>query len=168
MKLTKVAFAIASVLAVAAGTANAGNFQTNSTSVAREVIVGDAQAIVSPQVSYSFAGPVRNPAQATYFQIQLKLSDGEWVTPGGAGFPTNATLPTGGNVALVDLAGNTIATAWGVLLDANDPKTLYATFQIPAGVGVNNARVVWNAASNGALGGAAVTPDAGRRNRVQI
>ena len=35
MKLTKVAFAIASVLAVAAGTANAGNFQTNSTSVAR-------------------------------------------------------------------------------------------------------------------------------------
>ena len=63
MKLTKVAFAIASVLAVAAGTANAGNFQTNSTSVAREVIVGDAQAIVSPQVSYSFAGPVRDAGQ---------------------------------------------------------------------------------------------------------
>lgn len=167
MKLTKVAFAIASVLAVAAGTANAGNFQTNSTSVAREVIVGDAQAIVSPQVSYSFTGPVRNPAQTTYFQIQLKLSDGEWVAPAGVGFPTNAALATGGNVALVDLTGNTIATAWGVLLDANDSKTLYATFQIPAGVGVNNARVVWNAASNGALGGAAVTPDAANLLKIR-
>ena len=167
MKLTKVAFAIASVLAVAAGTANAGNFQTNSTSVAREVIVGDAQAIVSPQVSYSFTGPVRNPAQATYFQIQLKLSDGEWVPAPGVGFPNNATLATGGNVALVDLTGNTIATAWGVLLDANDPKTLYATFQIPAGVGVNNARVVWNAASNGALGGAAVTPAAANLLKIR-
>ena len=159
MKLTKVAFAIASVLAVAAGTANAGNFQTNSTSVAREVIVGDAQAIVSPQVSYSFSGPVRNPAQNTYFQIQLKLSEGEWVAPAGVGFPTNAALATGGNVALVALDGTTIATAWGVLLDPTDLKTLYATFEIPAGVGVNNARVVWNAASNGALGAPAVKPD---------
>ncbi|MBJ2162724.1 hypothetical protein IHV84_01895 [Acidovorax sp. IB03] len=158
MKLTKVAFAIASVLAVAAGTANAGNFQTNSTSVAREVIVGDAQAIVSPQVSYSFTGPVRNPAQATYFQIQLKLSDGEWVVPAGVGFPGNATLADGGNVALVALDGTTIASAWGVLLDPTDAKTLYATFQIPAGVGVNNARVVWNAAANGALATAAVSP----------
>lgn len=159
MKLTKVAFAIASVLAVAAGTANAGNFQTNSTSVAREVIVGDAQAIVSPQVSYSFSGPVRNPAQNTYFQIQLKLSGGEWVVPAGTvGFPTNAALASGGNVALVALDGTTIATAWGVLLDPTDLKTLYATFEIPAGVGVNNARVVWNAAAGGALGATAVSP----------
>lgn len=159
MKLTKVAFAVASILA-AAGSVHAGNFQTNSTSVAREVIVGNAQTIVAPQVSYSFAGPVRNPTQATYFQIQLKLTDGEWVVPAQAGFPANGALATGGNVALVDLAGNTLATAWGVLLDSANKNTLYATFQIPAGVGVNNARVVWNAANTGvALGGAAVAPD---------
>ena len=43
------------------------------------------------------------------------------------------------------------SAAWGVLLDPTDLKTLYATFEIPAGVGVNNARVVWNAAAGGAF-----------------
>lgn len=161
MKLTKVAFAVAGLAAtLATGIATAGNFQTQSTSVAREVIVGNAQQLVAPQVSYSFAGPVRNPAQTTYFQIQLTLSNGIWDTgTTTAGFPSNADNLNGGNVALVDAAGNVIATAWGVLLDSAHKNVLYATFQIPAGVGVNNARVVWNAAMNAALNTAATVPD---------
>ena len=153
MKLSKIALATAALAAIASGSAFAGNFQPNTTSVAREVIIGSAQTIVAPQVSYSFVGPVRNPSNNTFFQIQLDLKDGAQWVPGGttAGFATAA-----GNVALVDGAGNVVANAFGTVLNAATPGRLYATFQIPAGISVSNARVVWNA--SGALGTPAALP----------
>ena len=58
MKLTKVAFAIASVLAVAAGSANAGQIDSSSTTLAREVIYSDTQVVRAPSKSYTFAGVI--------------------------------------------------------------------------------------------------------------
>src|SRR6478609_6291580 len=88
MKLTKIAIAAAALAATfTGGFATAGNFQTNSTVIAQEVVISDAQQIVSPQVSYSFANPVRNPTNDTYFQIQLKLDQGVWQVPVQSGFP---------------------------------------------------------------------------------
>lgn len=162
MKLSKVAYAVMGLTATMACTiAVAGNFQPNTTSIAREVIVGDNQAVIAPQASYSFVGPVRNPINATNFQIQLELSDGEWV-PGAttAGF-AGAT----GNVALVDSLGNVIANAWGALLDPTNKKRLYATFQIAPGVTVSGAFVTWNA--SGAVGFAAAAPAAADKLQIK-
>ncbi|MDM0033341.1 hypothetical protein QTI33_14495 [Variovorax sp. J22P271] len=147
MKLTKIAIAAAG-LALTGGYASAGNFQTNSTVIAQEVVISDAQQIVSPQVSYSFANPVRNPTNDTYFQIQLKLDQGIWQVPSHSGFPSATIDDTPvspgnvGNVALVNAAGLVIANAWAVKID---DKTIKATFLVPKGPGENNARVVFNA-----------------------
>lgn len=156
MNPTKIAMAVAAVAAAfGGGSALAGSFQTNSTTIAREVIVSDAQQIVAPQVSYSFSGPVRNPSNETYFQIQLKLDSGIWSVPTGASFPTNSNPGAGnGNVALVSSTGLVIATANAVRID---DQTIKATFRLPAGPGENNARVVFNAAGQHAAAGAAPT-----------
>jgi hypothetical protein len=165
MKLSKIALAVAGVTAtLACGIATAGNFQTNSASVAREVIVGNAQAIVSPQAQYSFVAPVRSPSQDTYFQIQLELSSGEWV-PGAttAGFPASNAF---GNVALVDANTNlVVATAWGTLLDSGNKKRVFATFKIAPGQSVTNPVVVWNAAGS-ALPGPAISPAAADQLKI--
>lgn len=159
MKLTKIAIAAAAFAAtLSGGLAVAGSFQTNATVIAREVIVSDAQLVTAPQVSYSFQGPVRNPAQETYFQIQLKLDSGSWTVPTSASFPQESADPvvdniraaaSNGNVALVTSGGLVIATANAVRVD---DRTIKATFRVPKGPGENNARVVFNAAGTHALG----------------
>lgn len=156
MKLTQIAIAAGALAAsLAGGFANAGSFQTNSTTVAREVVVSDAQQIVAPQVSYTFSGPVRNPGNDTYFQIQLKLDKGVWSVPTSASFPSSTTAGAGnGNVALVNSAGLVISTANAVRID---DQTIKATFKIAAGPGENNARVVFNAAGTQAAAGAVPT-----------
>lgn len=167
MKPTKVAVAVAALAAVLVGGAvQAGQFQTNSTTIAREVIVTDAQQIVAPQVSYTFSGPVRNPTQDTFFQIQLKLTNGGiWNPPVGAGFPLTAAGAGNGNVALVNNAGLVISTASAVLIDAS---TIKATFRVPSGPGENNARVVFNAAGTWAAAGTAPTAPAVQPNVADL
>ena len=163
MKLSKIALATAAVAAIASGSAFAGNFQPNTTSVAREVIIGAAQAIVAPQVSYSFVGPLRNPSNTTYFQIQLDLKDGAQWIPGTTSTGFAGAAP--GNVALVDAAGNVVANAWGAVLNTATPGKLYATFEIAAGVSINNTRVIWNAAA--AAGAPAGSPAAADQLKIK-
>ena len=74
MKLTKVAFAIASVLAVAAGSANAGQIDSSSATLATEVIYSNAQVVRAPSKSYSFAGDIDARTNEQRLQLQWKLS----------------------------------------------------------------------------------------------
>ena len=74
MKLTKVAFAIASVLAVAAGSANAGQIDASSTTLATEVIYANTQVVRAPSKSYTFAGAVDARNNEQRLQLQWKLS----------------------------------------------------------------------------------------------
>ena len=74
MKLTKVAFAIASVLAVAAGSANAGQIDASSATLATEVIYANNQVVRAPSKSYTFAGAVDARNNEQRLQLQWKLS----------------------------------------------------------------------------------------------
>ena len=80
MKLTKVAFAIASVLAVAAGSANAGQIDSSSATLAIEVIKANTQVVRAPSKTYSFAGDIDARTNEQRLQLQYKLSKGTWAS----------------------------------------------------------------------------------------
>src|SRR5574343_7576 len=61
------------LVGLAATGAYAGQIQSSSTSIAREVITTDAQAVTSPRVSYRFAGDVDARSQDQTFQVQFTL-----------------------------------------------------------------------------------------------
>lgn len=118
MKLTKVAFAIASVLAVAAGSANAGQIDSSSTTLAREVIYSDTQVVRAPSKSYTFAGVIDARTNEQRLQLQWTLTNGlKWSRLGDLGFTgagaTTSTVPvavTAGATAL-KLNGKDLANA---------------------------------------------------------
>ena len=83
MKLTKVAFAIASVLAVAAGSANAGQIDSSSATLATEVIYSNAQVVRAPSKSYSFAGDIDARTNEQRLQLQYTLAKGTWAVGTG-------------------------------------------------------------------------------------
>lgn len=118
MKLTKVAFAIASVLAVAAGSANAGQIDSSSTTLAREVIYSDTQVVRAPSKSYSFVGVIDARTNEQRLQLQWTLSGGlKWSRLGdlaftgtGAATDTFPVAVTGGATVL-KLNGKDLANA---------------------------------------------------------
>lgn len=83
MKLNKVAFAVASALAIAAGSAHAGQIQASATQIAKEVIKSDTQALIAPATTYTFAGDVNAQANAQGFQLQYVLKSGKWAAASG-------------------------------------------------------------------------------------
>ena len=150
MKLTKVAFAIASVLAVAAGSAYAGQIDSSSTTLAREVIYSDAQVVRAPSKSYSFSGVIDARTNEQRLQLQWTLSGGlKWSRLGDVALTdtalTNLAL-TGQDV--IKLNGKDLANAnigfnagalvgglSGVTIDAflaNSDSTLVFNITIPA------------------------------------
>lgn len=118
MKLTKVAFAIASVLAVAAGSANAGQIDSSSTTLAREVIYADNQVVRAPSKSYSFVGVIDARTNEQRLQLQWTLSGGlKWSRAGdlaftGTGAATD-TVPVAvtGGATVLKLNGKNLANA---------------------------------------------------------
>lgn len=82
MKLNKVAFAVASALAIA-GSAHAGQIQASATQIAKEVVANDTQALIAPAVTYAFAGDVNAQANAQGFQLQYILKSGTWAVAAG-------------------------------------------------------------------------------------
>lgn len=93
MKLTKVAFAVASVLAVAAGSAYAGQIDSSSATLAREVIYSDAQVVRAPSKSYTFAGVIDARTNEQRLQLQWTLGSGlQWA--GGDVATLSATAET--------------------------------------------------------------------------
>lgn len=142
MKKTIASRLVVSALAtLAAGAAFAGQIQSSSTTIAREVITADAQNIFSPQASYRFIGDISAVAQAQTFQVQFTLSAGKWfgvpgdnafsITDGVSGVvqDQNAAAPGGGAQAAYQVVAKGLA---------NDDKTLWVTFTVAQG---NNATI---------------------------
>ena len=142
MKLTKVAFAIASVLAVAAGSANAGQIDSSSATLAIEVIKSDSQVVRAPSKSYNFAGDIDARTNEQRLQLQYTLEKGTWAV-GGTNLITAAdTLrdvsAVGTVLAAYTDATNTAQTAFptGTAINAfvtNSGKTLVFNITVPAG-----------------------------------
>jgi len=101
MKLNKVAFAVASVLAIASGYSNAGNIQSSSTTIARDVIKVDTQAVNAPTTTYTFSGDINAQQNGQNFQLQYTLDKGTWAVGTGQVFTASATT-----IALPTAAGN--------------------------------------------------------------
>jgi len=115
------------VAAFAANVASAGNIQSSSVAIAREVITDDAQSVTAPMITYRFQGDVDATSQAQTFQVQLKLTNGgAWNTA------------TANSVVLVDSKTTGAAPNLAVTpLISTDGSTLYATFTVPQGAANN-------------------------------
>ena len=125
MKLTKVAFAIASVLAVAAGSANAGQIDSSSATLAIEVIKSDAQVVRAPSKTYNFAGDIDARTNEQRLQLQYTLAKGTWAV-GGTNLITAADT-------LVDVS--TAGTVLAAYTDASVPPVAQTSF--PTGTSIN-------------------------------
>lgn len=140
MKLTKVAFAIASVLAVAAGSANAGQIDSSSATLATEVIYSNAQVVRAPSKSYSFAGDIDARTNEQRLQLQYTLAKGTWATGAAGQVFTAVNTPVNGaallKAAFLDAANvNQTALPAGSIVSAfltADAKTLVFNITIPA------------------------------------
>jgi hypothetical protein len=82
MKLSKVAFAVAG-LAIASGSAFAGQIDSSSATLAREVIVTNVQTIRAPSKSYQFGGNVSAATNEQRLQLQWTLTNGLKWSSGG-------------------------------------------------------------------------------------
>lgn len=124
MKQKQLSILAASLIAAfAANVAFAGNIQSSSVAIAREVITDDLQSVTAPMITYRFQGDVDATSQAQTFQVQLYLSNGgTWNTA------------TANSVVLVD--GRAVPTAPDLAvtpLISADGKYLYATFTVAQG-----------------------------------
>ena len=144
MKLTKVAFAVASALAVAAGAAHAGQIDSSSATLATEVIYSNAQVVRAPSKSYSFAGDIDARTNEQRLQLQYTLSKGSWAVGAGQLFtavntPVDVSASTLLKAAYLDGANaNQSALPAGSVVSAfltADAKTLVFNITIPAGAG---------------------------------
>lgn len=115
--------------AAAVGTVQAGQITASSTNVAREVITTNTQTIVSPVISYRFAGDIDATVQAQEFQVQFILEGGAlW-----SGLPSadafSITPTAGTDSGAVGVGGvNFAVTNQGISADGT---TLWATFTVP-------------------------------------
>lgn len=122
MKLTKVAFAVASALVVAGG-AHAGQIDSSSATLAIEVIKSDVQVVRAPSKTYNFAGDIDARTNEQRLQLQYTLAKGAWAV--GAG-----NLITAADT-LVDVSA--LGTVKASYVDgANAPQVVF-----PAGTAVN-------------------------------
>ena len=167
MKLTKVAFAIASVLAVAAGSANAGQIDSSSATLATEVIVNDAQVVRAPSKTYSFAGDIDARTNEQRLQLQYSLSKGTWAVGAGTEFAAVNTLTAfpidtlltltatnALNAPIANMAGLATAPTLAAFV-TTDKKTLVINITIPAKPGdathyLKNPKFTLNALDLGA------------------
>ncbi|NMM77917.1 hypothetical protein B2J88_36295 [Rhodococcus sp. SRB_17] len=142
MKLTKVAFAIASVLAVAAGSANAGQIDSSSATLATEVIYSNAQVVRAPSKSYSFAGDVDARTNEQRLQMQYTLAKGTWAVGAGQLFTAVNTAVDVSAAALLKVVyldganANQVALPAGSIVSAfltADAKTVVFNVTVPVG-----------------------------------
>jgi hypothetical protein len=119
MKLNKVAFAVASVLAIASGAAQAGQIDSSSATLAREVIWSDTQVVRAPSKAYTFGGDVDATVNEQRFQLQYTLSKGEWAVGPGNKIQEIDTLTNAEGILKVN--GGPLPT--GVIAKAFVPKT---------------------------------------------
>jgi len=137
MKLNKVAFAVASALAIASGASQAGQINSSSTTLATEVIWSDAQVVRAPSNAYTFAGDIDARTNEQRLQLQYTLTKGEWGTGLVGATLTDVTASGVLKVAYKDAADVTQVTLpAGTKVEAfvtNSGKTLAFNVTIPAG-----------------------------------
>jgi hypothetical protein len=167
MKLNKVAFAVASVLAIASGAAQAGQIDSSSATLAREVIWNDAQVVRAPSKAYSFSGDVDATKNEQRFQLQYTLSKGEWAV--GTGNVIGAAAADGAGLFDISASGllmvngqalntaiqNVIAKAF---VPANEKNKLVINVTVPKGTPLLRAPSwLLNAGSNTAQDNVGIT-----------
>jgi hypothetical protein len=155
MKLSKVAFAVAG-LAIASGSAFAGQIDSSSATLAREVIVTNLQTIRAPSKSYQFGGNVSAATNEQRLQLQWTLTGGlKWSSLGDVALSATPTVIQNG------VAGQTVlqmaATQGGLaalpatsivsVFTADAGATLVFNVTIPQGAGnfFNEPKVTINA-----------------------
>lgn len=114
------------------GAAQAGQITASSTNIAREVIVANDQTIVSPSISYRFAGDVNATVNAQEFQVQFTLEDGAlWgsTLPSADAFTITPTAGT--NAGLVGVGGVDFAVVAQGFNHVDNRTVLWATFRVP-------------------------------------
>ncbi|QDQ27250.1 hypothetical protein FNU76_13250 [Chitinimonas arctica] len=117
------------LVGLAATGSYAGQIQSSSVSIAREVITTDTQAVTSPTVAYRFSGDVDARLQNQTFQIQFALPAGAtWNTAGVAASIVVADGQTGTSVAQGLTHG--LYTVDTLAIDAGSPNVLYATITV--------------------------------------
>lgn len=124
---------LGALVGLAATGAYAGQIQSSSVSIAREVITADTQAVNTPSVSYRFAGDVDARLQTQTFQVQFTLGNGaEWatagadnaivVTDGVSGLPSEiSNAANSGNLPVYSIVAKNLST---------DKKTLWVTIRV--------------------------------------
>jgi hypothetical protein len=124
---------LAGLAGAALSAAHAGQIQSSSVAIAREVVTTNTQSILAPTISYRFAGDVDARGQAQTFQVQFTLAAGTWATlpgtPEKAIKVTNGITNTTANQSAVIVAGNATYQVSTVALSA-DKKTLFATITV--------------------------------------
>lgn len=143
MKLSKVALAVAGLMAVATGAVHAGQISSSSSTLAIEVIKSDTQVVAAPSKAYNFAGDVDARTDEQRLQLQYTLDKGLWPVGGtnliGAVGTLVSVSPTTGplSVNFMDSANNPAAAfPAGTTIDAfvtADRKTLAFNVTIPVG-----------------------------------
>lgn len=140
MKLSKVALAIAGVLAVAAGSAQAGQINSSSSTLATEVIYSNAQVVRAPSNTYSFAGDIDARTNEQRLQLQYTLTKGTWAhAASGQVFPAVNTLVNGSALLGVNYLDQTNANKTALPAGSTvqaflsaDAKQLVFNITIPA------------------------------------
>lgn len=141
MKLSKVAFAVAGLMAIA-GAAHAGQIGSSSSTLAIEVIKSDAQVVLSPSKSYNFAGDIDARTNEQRLQLQYTLEKGSWPVGAGTRFPAANSLVSLAQDQVITVAYQDAANAAQTALPAGstvdafvtaDGKTLALNITIPAG-----------------------------------
>jgi hypothetical protein len=131
---------LAGLAGAALSAAHAGQIQSSSVSIAREVVTTNAQTILAPSASYRFNGDVDARAQAQTFQVQFQLvpplaggKTGTWATlpanPERAIKVTNGITNVTANQSAAIAAGNATYQVTTVSLSA-DATILYATITV--------------------------------------
>ena len=147
MKLTKIAFSVASVLSIVSGVAMAGQIDSSSATLAIEAIKSDAQVVRAPSKTYTFAGDIDARTNEQRLQLQYTLTAGTWAVGAGQAFAATNTLTNfaidtlmtliatdGSNANVANMAGVGTAVAVNAFV-STDQKTLVVNLTIPAAPG---------------------------------
>lgn len=145
MKLSKVAFAVAGLMAITSASF-AGQIGSSSTTLALEVIKSDSQVVLAPSKSYNFAGDIDARTNGQQFQLQYTLDKGQWPVGANTRFPSANALVDLTSSGVLSVAYNDAANAPQTALPAGsivqgfvtaDGKTLAFNITIPSGVGAD-------------------------------
>lgn len=147
------------VAAFAANVASAGQIQSSSVTLAREVIESNSQIVRAPSKSYNFAGDFDARFNAQRMQVQLSLpGSAKWGGAAGAG-PIGA-----GSVVITNADGSAIAPAVLALITVTgyvtaDHKTIYANVDFAQGANsiVSRPIITFNPGANLATNNSGIT-----------